>query len=380
MDTQTFLHPALDIPAAAQAKLLPCLALSVCELLKFPFSIVSRTTNTHPKSAYFSGNAPTHLDASTIQKIPMPCAETVGELGRGCSTSEFLGAKSLLCAHIPSAEYYLPLWVITFWTEVIELRTKWLEPWVHAEDALRRRKTVWRRQTDPNVTHTLVGEVMDVLSILPWSGDVRGFDNAEPVYHLATYATREWFSCVHQNQMLDILRRDLMLDPQYSKIRIENLSFTAVLKTAHKTRNSGEYGNSRHFAWIHDQGKALATGLYNLLGLEANVRGDHWVSMVLDFRNAEILYGDSFAMPPEAELVAAVDWWTHYHTGQRFTHQTLPISRQIDRFSCGLLAHNALTHYFLPSLHPLIETANADNERLKVFLEVVRRHLDQVCQ
>jgi hypothetical protein len=174
----------------------------------------------------------------------MPCADTVGQLVKACSTSEFLGTKSVSCVHIPSAEYYLPLWVITFWTKVVELRSEWLEPWVRAEDALRRRKITWKQRIDSNLTHTLVGDVMNMLSILPWSGNVRGFDNAEPVYSLATYATHDWFSCIHQDQMLDILRRTLMLDPQYAKIRIENLSFTAVLQTAHERHNSDKYGNS----------------------------------------------------------------------------------------------------------------------------------------
>jgi hypothetical protein len=119
---QAFLHANLEIPVAAQEKLLPCLALSVLKFLLFPFPIVSQASGTHPTSAYFSAETPTLLDTSAIQKIPIPCAETVGQLGRECSTPRIRGAKSVLCAHIPSAnKYCLPLWVITFWTEVIEL-------------------------------------------------------------------------------------------------------------------------------------------------------------------------------------------------------------------------------------------------------------------
>jgi hypothetical protein len=105
-----WLHPSNISPpwprnsSSTQAKLLPCLALSVCELLKFPFPIMSWISSTHPTSTYFSANSPTLLDMSIIQKIPMPCAETVGQLGRACGTSEFLHARSVSCAHIPSAQ------------------------------------------------------------------------------------------------------------------------------------------------------------------------------------------------------------------------------------------------------------------------------------
>ena len=93
---QAFLHANLEIPAAAQEKLLPCLALSVLKFLSFPFPIVSQASGTHPTSAYFSAETPTLLDTSTIQKIPIPCAETVGQLRRECSTPRIHGAKLVL--------------------------------------------------------------------------------------------------------------------------------------------------------------------------------------------------------------------------------------------------------------------------------------------
>jgi hypothetical protein len=206
------IHPELEVPLAAQTKLLPVSNLSVLDFLKFPLPILSQTSNTHPTSAYFSSNAPNLLDKNTIRKIPVPSIDTVRDLGREYRNPEFR-AHSVLCAHIPTNEYYLPLWVITFW---LELRSKWLDPWICAEAALRKRKSKWVGQADPSITHALVGEVFALLSTLPWSGNIRGFDNAEPLYCLATYVTRDWFSDVHQNQMLDILRRTLVLEPQSS--------------------------------------------------------------------------------------------------------------------------------------------------------------------
>jgi hypothetical protein len=74
----SFIYPELEIPVAAQSKLFPAQTLSVLEFLKFPFPIVSQTASTLPTSAFFSVNSPTLLDEITIQKIPVPPAETVG--------------------------------------------------------------------------------------------------------------------------------------------------------------------------------------------------------------------------------------------------------------------------------------------------------------
>ena len=92
----------------------------------------------------------------------------------------------------------VPLWIITYWTEVINLQAM-REPWVHANTALQKRKKGHRDSS------ALIDETYLALSTLQWSGNIEGFDNEEPVNHLGRYATHQWLSDVHKNQMLNML-------------------------------------------------------------------------------------------------------------------------------------------------------------------------------
>ena len=89
-------------------------------------------------------------------------------------------------------------------------------------------------------------EGYDVLSYLPWSGNICGFDDDEPLHTLAVYASREWFSTMHENQMLNLLRCDLLL--KRSNVEIGNMAFFATLQQAYDCRDTGEYDESNHFA------------------------------------------------------------------------------------------------------------------------------------
>ena len=60
--------------------------------------------------------------------------------------------------------------------------------------------------------------------------EISRFDDCEPIHTLATFASHEWFSTLHKNQMLDLLWQDLLL--QNYKIEIENMVFFPKLKEA----------------------------------------------------------------------------------------------------------------------------------------------------
>jgi hypothetical protein len=184
---------------------------------------------------------------------------------------------------------------------------------------------MWKDGTNPE----LVTDVFKALSTMPWYGNVEGFSNMDPVSTLATYVTRGWFSDVHVNQCLDLLRRTLMVDPTKAKAEIENLAFMHKLKEAHSCWGTEQYEQSRTFHRLRHLGQAAATGEWDELGIIINIRNNHWVAVVIDFRRSQILYGDPLGHPPEAESMEILEWWTHHHTGRTFTWNTLPSSRQM---------------------------------------------------
>ena len=223
-------------------------------------------------------------------------------------------------------------------------------------------------------------DAYDVLSYLPWTSDICGFDNSDPLPTVATYASRSWLTTIHEDQMLDLLRHDLLL--RGSKAEIENMAFFPKLREGYNQRNTGQYNEAQTFVRARSVGEALVAGERDGLGMMANINDNHWVALAIDFQKSVISYGDPFNKPPLLEITSVVNWWTFHHTGQEFSYQKMKVSPQQDGFSCGLLSPNALGHFYLPMEIPLINTADVNKERVRVLLRVVKQHLDQVevCQ
>ncbi|KAG1737088.1 uncharacterized protein EDB91DRAFT_1055161 [Suillus paluster] len=274
-------------------------------------------------------------------------------------------------------EARLPCWVLTYWYEVIAIRANYLEPWARAEENLEKRNQSWKDK-DKDETQTLIAKIYHAFSCISWCGNIRGFSIEEPIVELSKYASNQWLSDVHENQMLELLRRKVRLQPGGQEIKIENTYFYGFLENGYKCRESGEYEDSRYFARARGIGHELAAGLGSQVGFLVNTNHNHWVAVVLDFKSHIILIGDSLNPEPYRELRTVLQWWTSHHSGHQFTEHTLNITRQQDLVSCGLLSFNALAHHFLPTTYSLTSASQVQNGRLQVLLNVVNQHLDQV--
>lgn len=320
---------------------------------------------------------PTTTDIGKLHAVPIPPPSVVKTLVEQCSSFLQKGVKSLTCPHAPGCPgTYLPIWTLSYWCEVVELQHKYLVPWLHAEETLQKHSRKWR-QTE-NQTHELIEGVYNALGSISWFGNVKGFENSEPIWNLARYATDQWLSDVHQNQMTDLLCHDLRFHQASWLIEVEHTYFFKTLKLAHESHNTGEYEMSKYFARTRKIGMALASGMRKSLGFLLHVNNNHWIAIVLDFAHSQILIGDSLKHDPNSALLDILSWWTHHHTSRTFTTALLPTTVQHDTFSCGVLAFNALAHYVLPEKYNLIDSNAVRDERLRVLLEVIKRHSDQV--
>jgi hypothetical protein len=367
-----YIHLGLEIPSAIQKVLFPSPALSVAQFLQFPLPPCSLTPVSYQPSAFFSCHAPTVEDVSLISKIPVPSVEMVKELHLVCKTTRTSGYPSVVCPHAPlGSNKYFPLWIITYWTEVINLRMT-REPWVHAEATLRKRKKGGRH------LNALIDKTYLALSTLQWSGDIQGFNEPAPMNQLAKYATHQWLSDIYENQMLDILQQKLLLNPATLAIEVGNLVFMHYIERGYGERDSGQYAKSKYFAQAHRVGELLSSRTRKSVLLLKNIDNKHWVALGLDFEESCIRYGDSLGGEAPPGVMRAVEWWTHYHGGRNFTHGKLDITAQLDSFSCGLLAYNALAHHANPERFPLISASAVDDGRLDILLTVIRQHSDHV--
>ncbi|KAF9236437.1 hypothetical protein BU15DRAFT_50062, partial [Melanogaster broomeanus] len=235
---------------------------------------------------------------------------------------------------------------------------------------------MWRGE-EVGETKRLIQQVYNTLALLPWSGDICGFEANDPILKLHTYTTNNWLSDTHENQMLDLLRRKLCQQPNGLQVLVENTFFINYLQKGYECQEAGEYESSKYFARLRETGFSLGSGVQTNVGFVANIHDTHWVGVILDFACNIIYYGDSLGCKMDAKLAATLQWWTRHHSGQKFTHQDLAITRQDDTFSCGVLAFNAIAHHLLPSHYPLVPATLVANERLKTMLEVTERHFNQ---
>ncbi|KAG1898062.1 uncharacterized protein F5891DRAFT_1240510 [Suillus fuscotomentosus] len=204
-----YLHPLLEPPKEAFSLLLPHEKLSVLDLLAFKIPVVVATKNDIPATVFFSMDQPSLLDITLLQDLPVPSSETLQDLAELSVSLLDNGARSLQCAHFAEdLGTKLPCWVLTYWCEVMTLRTKYLEPWIQARENLERRDWLWKDQ-EKEGTQTLIDKVYNALNSVLWSANIRGFSNTERTVTLATYCTDEWLSDIQENQMLDLLQRRL---------------------------------------------------------------------------------------------------------------------------------------------------------------------------
>jgi len=82
------------------------------------------------------------------------------------------------------------------------------------------------------------------------------------------------------------------------------------------------------YAWIQKKGQEISTGVYEMLATIANINQNHWVAVVLDFKESRIRYGKSMGGSIDEDLEVMLTWWSHQHTGRHFTTSYLPITWQ----------------------------------------------------
>ncbi|KAG2067101.1 hypothetical protein BDR04DRAFT_1028389, partial [Suillus decipiens] len=208
MNAVKALHPLLELPEDVLTQILPHKDLSVLEFLSFKLPAIMVTTKHMSVEAFFSEDQPTFRDAQLIQDFPIPSTQTLDMLCKSSSKAVENGALPPKCAHLVgnATKTRLLLWVLTYWCEVTMLCHKHLEPWIRAEQNMERRTQLWKNK-EGEEAQRLITKIYNALTCISWSGKLSGFATAEPVVELASYATDEWLSDVHENQMLDLLWR-----------------------------------------------------------------------------------------------------------------------------------------------------------------------------
>jgi hypothetical protein len=364
-----------EIPLNILDVILPKKDISVLDFLNFSLPGIARESPNlvlQPQT-FFSTQTVTTTDPRKIQQIPLPPISILEHL---LQATERQNAQSIVCQHVPGLTgLHFPLWIVTYWDEAARTWTV-KNTWILAEAEM---ELQMKEKNQTEEAKDLITRVSNALAIISWSATVQGFLGAVSVECLATYMTKDWLTDEHENQMLHLLGRELERSSEGEGIYIADTFFVPSLIRTYKIPDRvNQYGTASNCNWLRKKGQEFGTGALDKLATIANVGGNHWVAVVIDFRLSQILYGDSLGGTITAEIEMVLNWWVHHHTFERFTTNRLPITCQRDDYSCGILAWNAVATKVLPKNYTLIKSEGVADERLKMFLRVSERHNDKV--
>ncbi|KAJ7917809.1 hypothetical protein B0H13DRAFT_2440292 [Mycena leptocephala] len=293
---------------------------------------------------YLSELPPT-ITTFNVAEIVVPPLVVVKALGRIILLDPEI--KSIVLVHSPAhrgKDDRYPPWLATIWSlmeGVREARTLW-------RTAVDQVKATIENSTTSDAAVERATAAIQALGMLPWDGIIKGFKAGGSIDALALWFTTDWLRTDHEDQMLELLASDLGLSDGSTSC-IQNTYFVKSL--AHAYSNPEAYRTDNRFGWLRRIGASFATKNRTRLGTIANKNENHWVTLAIDSEKKVHL--------------ALVFKWTD-----------IPVAKQNDPHSCGILSYFNLAHWFDSERFPLPECISASmaEERIKMFLQIVGRH------
>ncbi|VDC01763.1 unnamed protein product [Peniophora sp. CBMAI 1063] len=321
---------------------------------------------------------PTELSPDVLMRTPTPNVEVVDELVHMLPAMARAGYKSVQPVHLnTTVSRHFPMWLPLYWKAIAEMQPA-CTAWARTIRKLESARKVWAKDPTRLQLYDVAEDTFNLLDTVRWSDRLCGFsDDTHPLHVVSAFGEpTRWLSTSQENLLLDLLRDDVLASDKRGEIEVENMDFLTKLTTAYKTADIIPYGSSRYVQRQRGLGESLSSGARKAVCMLANVGGNHWVGVVVDFASKKILYGDSMNHDMPELLQNALVWWTAQHSDTSFEIAALETVRQRDGHSCGLLAFNAVGHWCLPSSprYQLMDAQNMYKARLQVLGQILNRH------
>jgi hypothetical protein len=368
------------VPKYIHQQLLPSPKLSIHQFIDFPLPKPVAVVCVIPLSEFFSCYDPepiTERLLERIRRLSIPTPTVIKELVQIRHQAWLNGFKSVKYTHLSTGvTTHFPLWLISFWNEVHELRTTVRNPWIKAKAWL----MTELHQNKALQCRTYVEDVNILLTELPWGINKCDVLDTEPIHTMWRYLGPHFTTGSQQNDLLEILHNHIITNPGLVQcLCVKGVALTAALKGAVATRGMDAYHTGQQFAWIRAIGDDLMKQEQALLTM-AHLDDDnkHWVGIVINAQDKVIYYGDSLESPIPPDLLETYRWWISQHLTSSFDLQDLPITRQEDGSSCGILADNSLSHFAFPELFLLFKSFEVRAARMSTFARIANHILKQV--
>ena len=232
------------ILASVSSKTLPVLGTSIQEMIKFTLPSQLVTVNAITPSSYFSSTVPDPIHESLLVQmhcLPTPSPLVVGNLVELQYQAWLDGFQSIKYVHISNTVgTHFPLWLISFWAEVVDLQRIMCKPWISPKKWLQA-----EIQLGKSNKHGQLAEHAQVfLFILPW--------DSTPVCTMWHYLGPHMTMGSQQSDLLDALSDHIAAKPELNRqLCIKGLALsTKVMEAAAAAGDPHLYQTAQTFKWI----------------------------------------------------------------------------------------------------------------------------------
>lgn len=335
------------VPSMFLDDLLPRPGTSVQSLLDFRLPLHKCNLAVVDHNSFFSRSAADPLSPTalaSLHHLPTPSVAVIARMVAVSNQAWLDGYTSVRFVHLSDAvTTHFPLWVVSFWAKVVELRSM-RRSFVTGKEWLGQETTGGRSAELVRLTQ----DAQDALATLPL--------DSPTVASLWRYLGLHWTTGTQQDNLLDALADRIIADPVLSEqLSVHGLSLTAKIIQMASLQDSHTYRTAKHCQWLHIVAESVLHRNKGILTMHNLGKvNPHWVAIVVDPAHRLIRYGDGYGSAMPAKLLQAYQWWLSQHTTDTFAEGKLEITIQDDTLSCGLFAQNALDHFAFPLTDPLI--------------------------
>lgn len=367
------------IPEDYKMLLLPADTATLREILDFTIPPISEHRLITPDVPSSLSNFPAYFDPTSARtvllKTLLPSMQELNIIARH-SVSALTSANRSQSFVINEVRY--PFWTVTWWYRMHRLlpaknrlisAMKWLSE---------------KHTSTHHGTSTDFVRARRILENLQWTSTLPKSMAGTSVLLLTTFCGDKWLTDEHMLQLSVLLRPHLTAQSDGKTLALTPYFFKTMRSIFLDQLDDEAYQNLGKRGGILNVGEKLRSGQCNKIAFSINlaitdkgtfipdkhIRGNHWVSVVVDVEQRKIKYGDSFYDPSPPQLLETIRWWLKHHRREDFGDDILPCTRQRDTFSCGILSFNAIANELLPATHPLVEASHCADERARALIAI----------
>lgn len=365
--------PRLTIPPDA-VQMLPDRNASVPHLLSLRLPNPLRTTY-RPTVSPWSNTPPSTVQPSVLKDHLIPPTGVVGRLlsATGHLSPQIRSIQRVAISPDNALPEHLPIWILNFWRQIHEAH-QGRQQWKICRDWVTSR---------PRAGVGLLDQLDRTLINIWWQGYLNGRRRDRSVNDIFDLLSNGELNSGQVNDLLELIERGLTVrsDGLASLHLVAPTELAVLVVDSYHRHADLDYRKQRIQISVEDD---LVSGWKSSVSSAAWIsvsRCGHWVPYVVDPVSSSITYGDSLGGSIPVTLREALRWWLLEHrkemnlsTDKPVVVRSLPITRQDDNFSCGILATNAIGHHLLHDALPLVrrDPTSIKAYRIKSTIEILK--------